>query len=55
MSAIPITISIDEVLNQHYVDRMGREIRDEGEGKREEKKGQKARLKPYKPAGMNKG
>jgi len=54
MSNVPIAESIDEGLGQHYVDRRAR-----GSGKRaktsEEKKSQKARLKPYKPAGTNSG
>ena len=54
-SGIPITVSIDEVFSEHYLDRMDRGIGGEGEGEREEKKGQKARLKPYKPACMNNG
>ena len=55
MGGIPITVSLNEVLGQHYVGRMGRGIGDEGEGERKEKKGHKTRLNPYKPAGMNNG
>ena len=42
---IPITESIDEVLGQHYVDRIGWELGDEGEGERGEKKRSKGKVK----------